>query len=535
MIRLSLSTLKIVISRLQMLFILTSVYLFSSVTLAQEKYRGAASSNSCEMIFLSEPNLTLGSNTQVNTKNLLADLKLKFLLRNKPTTRDQLIDQIKKISPSYSKAISSLLMLHEWLANGNSVKLKLDNINLIHTIRKGLIDGASEIESLGLRGWEKTIWSKVEIFMNENPSFTHINGSIVPAYDPAQQSLTAYLKKQYDDSLSEVNKLLPPELRLPQIEYHYPDISATQIKELRATNREAFLSTMHSFSGFHDYRSYMEALEKAGPRVAELQKILDSDQIEVVFNSGARHVDILRNGPLSAYVTGRTNASGSFTSYMETRNRVEASRFGVSEEMYNTLDPLVHPVYGTLRYIKPENQDKTYNDITHFWYGQNSWIYRASDLKNQISLHLGDSYRDGMGGGPIDLRTTEPRESTLQYFIPWEFRHLIIPFLLHGEHSKPDVNIFNNSTTEWTEQESQIFDNGYFRKKGAGLYLEVQVTRGSKFPLPYKREFYIDPLRKEKPPMDEVRELWDKGIIVQVKGPSETKIWHKETEMPDVK
>jgi len=222
----------------------------------------------------------------------------------------------------------------------------------------------------------------------------------------------------------------------------YPSLGATNriAKNFVSTSEQNFLAHF-SQSGFKSMDEFRSAVGMAGPRAIRLRELLlNKARVAIRVPSRIRDL-VMEQGFLNVHETGQSLKGG--TSKPTARNWLESGMLGVSLQEYTEAPSQAKPKYGFVIGSKEE-----YSKTPIHAYGEDVWHIDPMKLDqgHRVTFFIGDSWLAAESRYPSKgWRAPDPTSSFVpglwhERLIPWKYRELLVPFILHGRGEMESVN-----------------------------------------------------------------------------------------------
>ncbi len=235
------------------------------------------------------------------------------------------------------------------------------------------------------------------------------------AYGPTDYKLM----REYQDHLKRLNAALGKGLKIQPKRLHPERVEPKMIADAEAEvarQSERLKQTLHTM-GYKDMDEYRAAIKAMGPEAEALLKLLQDGEIDITIRrplSGRWWIP--RVGFHNQFVTGTSRGSLDY----HWRHRAESGLMDIPLEKYEPQDHRTKPKYGSADAF--EDKSKRHNTDAN-QYGPDRWVMKKNKVGKRLMWTPGDSLGYPTGQGRWDNQ-----------FIPWEFRELMVPFLLEGYH-----------------------------------------------------------------------------------------------------
>ncbi len=294
----------------------------------------------------------------------------------------------------------------------------------------------SAIDAGKLKEWRST-FRAIKKSLSEFPEIEALQAASKKAAEktselPAEpKPSTAYLPSEYELKhefqvlLTELNRELPPSLRIKGIRPPKSDRIPTLLAQARrlVANQEKRFRPFFSDSGFKDSAALHKALHEYSPEAAQLADDLANENVEMAMN---RPENARWWVPKVGFQNQRITGSSKGMMNPGKRNRVEAKLTGQDLTEYTATDDQFKPVYG---YLKPKPSETIKQSTRASQYGPDTYVFKKDKVKNRLTWTPADSF--GVEGYAPELPTDKP-QNWKGFFVPWKARMLIAPDVLQN-------------------------------------------------------------------------------------------------------
>jgi hypothetical protein len=208
--------------------------------------------------------------------------------------------------------------------------------------------------------------------------------------------------------------------------------------------------------GFSDYEELRQQIENKYP---EKVRQFDEKVVLALFAPSSIRKKIFTEGFKNFYETGCSNGLKDTSARFNT----EQSLLNYSSYDYKNISISLRPKYGIIatrrQVISLLNND--------FFYGDDVYIFNLDNIKNNVTWTPGDSLNLTSAKGKNCLHECRSWD---EIFIPWSYRHILIPYLdadistiklsnKCGENNKLELDNIYGSKNSFDYVEFQIWGN----------------------------------------------------------------------------
>lgn len=281
-------------------------------------------------------------------------------------------------------------------------------------------------------------------------------------YLPAQYHLR---KKLFTEVISAL-KILPKDFRAPVGR-------VPRDKRLKTINQDArqFMKEhsenfdkLFPTTGYENYAAYEKVLRSSeDPYIKKAVELLDNQKLEVIMRRP-------ESGRFWIPITGIQNqyVSGSSKGFMGKDGRYGGESIMTDREKadYAKIDDEVKPKYGTLRLAEDSGVKNSLSGSSQ--YGPDIYTFKQEAIQERLSIFIGDSLNHvGSQDYMWQSGRKGPAVSWQVLFVPWNRRHLMVPYMAQGlknnqfeapsMNAAPELPIKGRADGWHSYWESQIF------------------------------------------------------------------------------
>jgi hypothetical protein len=330
---------------------------------------------------------------------------------------------LQKVSTDLSSALDLARQINPAVVRGDQVP-DFRDLELLRNVIEKVKAGKKTALDEGKAAELETDLQLIADSVDNDPALSALRDASRDAHPSDQYKPGEYaLKREYQHVLSELNRELPPSLKIPGVHIPYDARIPALLNQARTLvhAQEARFEPYISDTGFANLGEVRKALENYDETGKKLAQMLENEDVDFVMNrsEGSRWW-IPRVGFQNQRITG--SSGGTYNPSF--RDRVEARMMGQLVSAYKTTDGQLKPVYGYLR-AKPQAGFLENPVASH--YGTDLYIFKKSRLHDRTTFTAGDSFQ------PFEYspkNPNQPAQSWRGFFIPWNDRILIGPDVL---------------------------------------------------------------------------------------------------------